>query len=133
MKKIQQVSIKGILYRDNKILFLKTAKKEIYELPGGRIDFGENVEQAFEREIKEELEFEKVKMGDLINAWSFTNVRENINHHFIIFDFEIFTNENEIKLSDEHTEYKWVGKDEFEKMNMREGHKESLRKYFNEK
>jgi len=130
MKKIQQVSIKGILCRDNKILFLKTATKGIYELPGGRIDFGESVEQAFKREIKEELGFEKVEMGDLINTWSFTSIRENINYHFIIFDFEIFTDEDEIKLSDEHTEYKWVGVDEFESMDMREGYKKTLRKYF---
>ena len=84
-------------------------------------------------EIKEELGFEKIEMGNLINTWSFTNIRENINYHFIIFDFEFFADENEIKLSDEHTGYRWVGKGEFEEMNMREGHKETLRKYFNEK
>ena len=130
MKKIQQISIKGILYRNNKILFLKTTRMGRWELPGGRMDFGENVEQAFQREIKEELDFEKVELGRLINNWSFTSVRNKIDHHFIIFDFEIFTNESKIKLSNEHIEYKWVGIDDFEKMDMREGHKESLRKYF---
>lgn len=45
-------------------------------------------------------------------------------------DFEIFTNESKIELSDEHTEYKRVGEDEFEDVNAREGHKESPRKYF---
>ena len=133
MKKIQQVSIKGFLYRDNKVLFLKTSKKGTYELPGGRIDFGENAEQTFKREAEEELGFEKIEIGRLINTWSFMNIKENINYHFVIFDFEFFTDENKIKLSDEHTEYKWVSIDEFEKMDMRERHKETLRKYFNEK
>lgn len=105
MKKIQQVSIKSILRRDNKILFLKTPAGR-WELPGGRIDFGESVKQAFQRETKEELGFEKVEMGDLINIWSFTDIRNGIDYHFIILDFEIFTNESKIKLSDEHTEYK---------------------------
>ena len=132
MKKIQQVSIKGILCRNDKVLFLKTAKKGMYELPGGRIDFGESVEQTFKREIEEELGFKEIKMGNLINTWSFTNIRENINYHFIIFDFEFFTNESKIKLSDEHTEYKWIGLEELDKVEMREGHKESIRKYFNE-
>ncbi len=130
MKKIQQVSIKGVLCRDNKILFLKTTEGGKWELPGGRMDFGESVKQAFKREIKEELEFEKVEMGDLINTWSFSSIRENINYHFIIFDFEIYTDENKIKLSDEHTKYKWIGKDDFENLDTREGHKETLRKYF---
>ncbi|MCK5490415.1 MAG: hypothetical protein KAI67_01090 [Candidatus Pacebacteria bacterium] len=48
-----------------------------------------------------------------------------------MFNFEIFTDEDIIKLSDEHTEYKWIGANEFEELDMREGHKESLRKYFN--
>lgn len=46
-------------------------------------------------------------------------------------DFEVFTDESKIELSDEHTGYKWIERDEFEDINMREGHKESLRKYFN--
>lgn len=95
------------------------------------MDFGETVEETFHREMKEELGFEKARIGKLINMWTFTDIRDGINHHFIIFDFEIFSNECKIKLSDEHTEYRWVGKDEFEKLDMREGHKETLRKYFN--
>ena len=130
MKKIQQVSIKGILCRNNKILFLKTTRVGRWELPGGRINFGENVEQTFQREIKEELDFKKVKLGRLINTWSFTSIRNEIDHHFIVFDFEIHTKESKIKLSDEHIEYKWAGIDDFEKMDMREGHKETLKKYF---
>jgi 8-oxo-dGTP diphosphatase len=133
MEKIQQISIKGLLCRDNKVLLLKTTRVGRYELSGGRINFGESVEQTFKREIKEELGFKKIEIGGLINTWSFTNIRENINYHFIVFDFEIFTDESKIKLSDEHTEYKWVGVNEFENLDMREGHKESIRKYFNEK
>ncbi len=43
--KIKQISIKGLLCRDNKVLLLKTPKrKKRWELPGGRMNFGENVE-----------------------------------------------------------------------------------------
>jgi len=129
MKKIQQISIKGILRKDNKVLLLKTITSK-WELPGGRMDFGENVKQSLQREIKEELGFKKVELGNLVNDWSFTSIREEINYHFIIFDFEIYTKESKIRLSDEHIEYKWIGINDFEKMDMREGHKESLKKYF---
>jgi len=128
---IQQVSIKGLLCRDGKVLFLKTEKTGKWELPGGRMDFGERVEETFRREMSEELGFMKVKMGRLMNMWSFTNIRNGINHHFIVFDFEIFSDESKIILSDEHVECGWFGKDEFEDLEMREGHKETLRKYFN--
>ena len=134
LPRIQQVSIKGFLCRDKKVLLLKTPENDkndgTWELPGGRMDFGESVEQAFSREMKEELGFEKAVMGKLLNSWSFMSVREGIDYHFIIFDFEIYSDESKIKLSDEHDEYRWIGEGEFEKLNMREGHKETLRKYF---
>ncbi len=131
-KEIQQVSIKGILCRDNKVLVLKTARSGRWELPGGRIDFGESVEQTLKREMKEELGFEKVKLGNFNHIWSFVSERNRNNHHFIILDFEIFTDEKGIKLSKEHTEYKWIGADDLDKLNMRERQKESLKKYFKE-
>lgn len=132
-KKIQQVSVKGILSRDDKVLVLKTAKSGRWELPGGRMDFGETVEQAFKREMREELGFKKVKPGKFINIWSFTSIRGMFNHHFVILDFVISTNETDIKLSFEHTEYRWAGEKEIGKLYMRSGHKESLKKFFKEK
>lgn len=128
-RKIQQVSIKGILCRECKVLILKTARSGRWELPGGRMDFGENIEQTFKRGMKEELGFEKVKLAKFINVWSFTSLRDGIDYHFIILDFEIFTDENNIKLSKEHIEYKWIGLADLDKIDMREGHKESIKKY----
>jgi len=74
------------------------------------MDFGETVGQTFQGEMKEELGFEEAKLGRFINIWSFTDIRKGVDHHFIMLDFEIFTNESKIELSNEHTEYKWVGK-----------------------
>lgn len=130
LESIQQVSIKGMLCRNGKILVLKTARSERWELPGGRINFGESAAAAFKREIKEELGLKNVELGKFINIWSFTSLRNETNHHFIILDFEIFTNENKIKLSKEHTECKWIKASDLKRINMREGHKESLRRYF---
>lgn len=109
---------------------MKTASRGNYELPGGRVDFGETIEAAFTREMKEELGFEKVKIGNFINAWTFLHDRSEAYYHFMILDFEIFTDEKDIKISSEHTDYKWIGEDELDNINMREGHKESLRKFF---
>ena len=93
------------------------------------MNFGENVEQTFKREIKEEIGFEDVKMEKLLNTWSF--ISKEVNYHFIVFVFEFFTDESKMELSDEHIGYKWVSVSGFEEMDMSEGHKESLRKYFN--
>jgi 8-oxo-dGTP diphosphatase len=132
-KGIQQVSIKGLLYRDGKVLILRTPKRKYWELPGGRIDFAEKAEQAFKREMREEVGFKKVKLGKFLNIWSFTSKRNGVDYHFIILDFMIFTDETDIKLSAEHTEYKWVGIKDINKLKMRAGHKESIRKFFRDK
>lgn len=129
LKSIQQVSIKGILCRNGKVLILKTARSGRWELPGGRMDFGENAEQAFKREVREELGFKKVKLGKFVNIWSFISLRNGINHHFIILDFEFSTDEDKIKLSKEHTDYKWIGINEINRIKMRAGHKKSLKNY----
>lgn len=128
-QKIQRVSIKGMLCRDGKVLALKSGNG-IWELPGGGMDFGENVEQAFKREMEEELGFKSVRLGKFINIWSFISMRDGIDHHFIILDFEIFTDEEDIKLSKEHMEYKWIGIEDLDGLDMREGYKESIKKYF---
>ncbi len=137
LKKIQQVSIKGLLCRNNKVLVIKSSKTSKkpgkWELPGGRMDFGETVGQAFKREMREELGFKKVKIGKFLNVWSFTSVRDEFHHHFVILDFAISTDETDIKLSFEHTGYKWVGLDEADKLKMRAGHKKSIKKFFKEK
>jgi 8-oxo-dGTP diphosphatase len=134
IKKIQQVSIKGLIHRDGKILVIKTPRTSVksakWELPGGRMDFGETVEQTFRREMQEELGFKKVKLGQFINIWSFTRVRDGVDHHFVILDFAAFTDETDIKLSFEHTDYKWVGEKEADKLKMRSGHKKSIKKFF---
>lgn len=96
------------------------------------MDWGEQAERTFKREMKEELGFKKVKLGKFINIWSFTSKRNGVDYHFIILDFEISTDEFSIKLSAEHTEYKWVKLKDAGKLKMRSGHKDSIRKFFGE-
>ena len=44
----------GII-RDNRLLVLEEEDEELYLMPGGRPESGENAEQALSRELKEEL------------------------------------------------------------------------------
>ena len=55
--KYTHLGIYGVIKKDNKILLIKKAKgvyTNLYDLPGGTIEFGETPEQALIREIAEE-------------------------------------------------------------------------------
>jgi 8-oxo-dGTP diphosphatase len=57
-KKILNIVLSPIIYR-NKILLLQRKKppfKDLWGMPGGKLDFGENLEEAIAREIREETD-----------------------------------------------------------------------------
>jgi len=130
-EKIQRVSVKGILCRDNKVLLLQDQRGK-WELPGGRIDFGETPEETLKREFKEELNIINVSMGDIVNIWTFSSSTELVDYHFIILVFEVLAEGIEIKLNEESTKYGWFNKDELMTLlDLREGYKESINKFYN--
>ena len=60
------ISIKGIVFENGKVWLRKNERKE-WELPGGKLDKGEQPEQTVVRELKEELGFE-TQVVDIIQA-----------------------------------------------------------------
>lgn len=127
-QKIQKTTVKGVLKRNDKILFVKDTKG-VWELPGGKIDFGENPEETLKRELKEELGLNNVRIGKIIDIWTFTSQKENTDYQFIVLVYECLSDEKEIKYSDEHIEYKWIPISEVESLNMRDGYKKSVKKF----
>ena len=118
------MSVKALFKKDDRILLVKDPKG-IWELPGGRIEHGENPEEALKRELAEELGWIKVTVKEIIDSWSFTS--EN-NKHFIILVYKCAIDEDEIKKNDEYTEYKWIPISEIDSLEMRDGYKKAIKK-----
>ena len=98
------VGVYGILVADNKILMIKKSRgayKGNYDLPGGKIEFGEKAEEALEREFIEEA-------GIIIDKYEFLGYQENFQdyknedgkkrklHHLGLY-FRVFAKKQEIK------------------------------------
>lgn len=60
------ISVKGIVFIDDKVFLRKNERNE-WELPGGKLDQGEQPEETVKRELKEELGFE-VTVEKLVGA-----------------------------------------------------------------
>ncbi len=56
MKKYPNVAIKIILKYKDKVLILKHPNG-VYSFPGGRMQWGESISEALNRELKEELDY----------------------------------------------------------------------------
>jgi ADP-ribose pyrophosphatase len=119
--KIQKLEfgVKGLIIKNNQYLAVHKVGiiDDKYELPGGRMQFGETIEQTLIREIQEELNIliEPIK---LIDTWNYINENNTNQVTGVIYLCKIIDNEAIIKLSDEHTDYKWFPFNDVSKMNI---------------
>lgn len=81
-----------------------------WDIPGGRMSFGESIDEALRREVKEESGLEVEVVGAVLNVCTF--LRDvSAQNQIVRITFAVRAGEGEIRLSDEHQAYEWVGLD----------------------
>lgn len=105
-----QVSQKAALFRKGKLLIVETSYfPGRWDLPGGRLDEGEDTKSAFDRELKEELGLEKYQFLRVAD-YDIWRSKKGLNICMIVN--LISSNQEELILSEEHRQLRWI--DEFE-------------------
>ncbi len=86
----------------------------VFELPGGHIDFGEDIINGLKREIKEEFGM-SARIGDPFAVFTYTNDIKK-SHSIEVIYFAQFEDEiTSIRFNPEdHSEYGWFSKAELE-------------------
>ena len=98
-------------------------------LPGGSVKFGEGVELALKREIKEEIGLEATELKLLFfKDEHFPKL--NISALVLIFLVNV---KGKSKTNFEVTDIKWFSKKEIENLKMAYSHNDVLKRYFKEK
>jgi len=121
-KKDWGLTVRGVVRKEDKILILKRHPKSRnnphkYELPGGKVDPGEFFDNALIREFKEEtnLEVEIESLFEVVQD-EFISRRTNrpISTVQLMMNLEIIG--GEVKISDEHDDFKWVSNEELKNL-----------------
>lgn len=84
----------------------------IYELPGGHVDFGEDIAAALTREIVEEFNM-SIKVGDPFWAFTYQNLIKG-SHSIEVIYFATFVSAlSDISINEEdHSEYGWFDEEQ---------------------
>lgn len=102
------IELRGV----NKILVTRRASKEIHtgewEIMYGRIDQFEDLTDALKREIFEETGLENVKVKKLQRIWHIYRGEKSEDTEVYGFTFICESESDQVKLSEEHSEFKWV-------------------------
>ena len=115
----QRIAAKAFIVKKGKVLILRESTKYSegtnagrWDFPGGRLKPGENFIEALRRETKEECGLE-VEVGKPIYVGEWRPTIKGAPTQIIGIFFLCAPETKEIKLSEDHSEFKWVPLDEY--------------------
>jgi len=122
LKKLYFIAKCVLINNENKFLILKRSNyknngtADIWDLPGGNVDLYEDVNIAIKREVEEEINI-KLNKTEVFAVDSRKHAKQDAQVIFTMFSSKDFDKNQEIKLSEEHTEYKWILFEEMDNYN----------------
>lgn len=116
VKKFYKVIVIDFLITDsnNRILIQKRSPgrkffPNMWEVPGGKLEEGENIEGCIRREMQEECAMELTEIVSLVHKFQWENDESVVNLQFLVKATGDYSPEK-----DKVTEHKWVGQDEID-------------------
>ncbi len=115
MMKDFQVGVKGLVCVNDSCLVLKSAQG-FWDIPGGRIDDNETIEETLQRELNEELsQIGAYTMKDIVHAYRLSKNIADDKGLLLLF-YKVETSPFEVVLSDEHQDFMWVTKETLQEL-----------------
>ena len=104
-----RIAAKAFIIKDGKLFMMKRRandphKPGAWDIPGGRLDFGESPYDGLTREVKEEISSEV----DIIMPIDVQHFTRDDGQHITLIMFLCHLRNGDMKLSEEHQEYKWI-------------------------
>ena len=107
-----QLAVSAAIFRNDTILLVRRARspaKGFYSLPGGRVEFGETLHAALNREVDEETALKIEIVG--LAGWREVVPGTSGGGHYLIMSFAARWVSGEVVLNDELDDFKWLKPD----------------------
>jgi 8-oxo-dGTP pyrophosphatase MutT (NUDIX family) len=116
------VSIKGVCVRGDHVLLLRNERDE-WELPGGKLELGEDPAVCVGREINEETGW-TVQVGPILDSWQY-HIRDGVD--VLIVTYGCLTGDDSpVTISSEHKEAGLFTRDQIADLPMPNGYRRSI-------
>lgn len=104
-----RIAVKSFIVKDNKLLIIKrnfkdTHKPKIWEIPGGRLNLGENPFTGLKRETKEETGLDI----EILNPLNVKHFIRDDKQKITMVIFLCKALNDDMKLGEEHSEFDWI-------------------------
>lgn len=128
-----QVAVGAIVFKEDKVLLVLRGKppaENLWSIPGGSVELGETLQEATEREIREEAGItirarEPVYTFDVLER----DNKGNVRFHYVIVDLAADYISGELRPGDDAVDVRWFSADEVNKVKV----SEATRKLLNER
>lgn len=118
-------SIKGVLLVDGQVVLVRNSRRE-WELPGGRLEHGENHAQTLTREFAEELSV-NVRVSAPIDSYLFEVIPGR--QVFIVTYCCTLDGDFQPKVSDEHSDHCLWPVNRLSELNLPAGYRSSIERW----
>ncbi len=117
-----RVAVRALVLHDDKILAVKEVDSQQWSIPGGGVDYGEDLKAGLLREIEEELGIsaESVSSDFQIIHYDIGNIVNGVPRMNIFFTVSV--PEDRIKTTSHVEEWGWFTRDEFMELDTNPSH-----------
>jgi ribonuclease HI len=108
----QRIAVRAIVKQDDKVLLLRRANGRVsilgkYELPGGRVSYGEQPEDTLRRYLHEDVGLH-IRVADLFDVVTYVDHDDrNIQYAVVTYTVTLATGHHEPRLSQNYDKYMW--------------------------
>jgi mutator protein MutT len=101
-----------VILDGDRVLLIKRAHEPLkgqWSLPGGRVEVGETLEQAIDREVREETGLE-VEVGSIVDVLDriMRDADGGVEHHFVLVDFVCRRSGGDLQSGSDAAAAEWV-------------------------